>query len=88
MISWHAGSASAERVRQREVNGVTCRVLCTWWLLGLAVEGPCLGLGWPTLALTALLSPCRRLISGRGGCLGAEWSLPTDNADYCMLVNK
>ena len=31
-----AGSASAERVGQGEVGGVTGRVLCTWWLLGLA----------------------------------------------------
>ena len=29
------GSASAERVGQEEVGGVTRRV--TWWLLGLAV---------------------------------------------------
>ena len=28
-----AGSASAERVGQGEVGGVTSRVLCTWWLL-------------------------------------------------------
>ena len=48
------GSASAERVGQGEVGqgevgegevgegevgGVTGRVLCTWWLLGLALKG-------------------------------------------------
>ena len=31
---------SAERGGQREVGGVTCRVTCTWWLLGLAVKVP------------------------------------------------
>ena len=34
------GSASAERVGQGEVGGITGRVLCTWQLLGLAVKGP------------------------------------------------
>ena len=29
------GSVSAEKVGQREVGGVTCNVLCTWWLPGL-----------------------------------------------------
>ena len=41
-----AGSASAERVQQGEVRGATRRVLCTWWLLGLAVR---VGLGGPIL---------------------------------------
>ena len=45
------GSALAERVRQEEVDGVTHRVTCTWWLLGLAVKAPWLGLGGPILAL-------------------------------------
>ena len=36
---WNAGSASAERVGQGEVGGVTHRVLCTWQLLGMAVKG-------------------------------------------------
>ena len=40
------GSASAERVQQGKVRGATRRVLCTWWLLGLAVR---LGLGGPIL---------------------------------------
>ena len=55
MVSVHlrAGSVSAERVGQREVGGVTRRVTYTWWLLGLAVKGPWLGLGGPPLALTA-----------------------------------
>ena len=31
----HAGSKSAEKVGQEEVGGVTCNVLCMWWLPGL-----------------------------------------------------
>ena len=48
-----AGSASAERVGQGELGGVTGRVLCTWWLLGLALERPWLVPGGPPHALTA-----------------------------------
>ena len=72
----HCGSVRAERVGQGEVGGVTRRVTCTWWWLGLAVKAPWLGPGEPTLALAAwqayktLLSPCRELISGREGLLG------------------
>ena len=46
------GSASAERVGQGEVGGVTHGVTCTWWLLGLAVEVAWLGPCGPILALT------------------------------------
>ena len=46
-------SASVERVGQGEVGGVTHRVTCTWWLLGLDVKVPWLGPGGPTLALAA-----------------------------------
>ena len=35
-VRLRAGSASAERV-----GGVTGRVLCTWWLLGLALNRCC-----------------------------------------------
>ena len=42
-----ASSVSAERVGQGEVGGVTRRVTCTCWLLGLAVKAPWLGLGGP-----------------------------------------
>ena len=45
------GSASAERVGQKEVGGVSRRVLCTWWLLGFTVKRPWLGAGGPPLAL-------------------------------------
>ena len=42
-----------ERVGQGEVGGVTRRVLCTWWLLGLALKRPWLAPGGPPPALTA-----------------------------------
>ena len=54
------------------------RVVCTWWLVDVAVKGLWLGLGGPPLALTAwtglktLLSPCRGLVFGKEGCLGSE----------------
>ena len=38
---------------QGEVGGVTHRVLCTWWLLGLALKRPSLVLGGAPPALTA-----------------------------------
>ena len=44
-VHLRAGSASAERVGQRELGGVTCRVLCTRQLLDLAVKGPWLAPG-------------------------------------------
>ena len=63
-----AGSASAERVGEGEVGGVTGRVLCTWWLLGLALKRSWLAPGGPPHALTAwtglenTISPCRGLV--------------------------
>ena len=39
--------------RTGEVGGVTRRVFCTWWLLGLAVKVPWLGPSEPILALAA-----------------------------------
>ena len=50
------GSALAEGVEQGEMGGVTRRVLCTWWLLGLTVKRPWLGLGEPPPALTTWTS--------------------------------
>jgi len=35
------------------VGGVTRRVSCEWWLLGLAVKEPWLRSGGPPLAMTA-----------------------------------
>ena len=52
-VRLRAGSASAERVGQGEVGGVTGRVPCTWWLLGLALKRPWLVPGGPPHALTA-----------------------------------
>ena len=43
-VHYTRGSVWAERVGQGEVGGATCRVTCTWWLLGLAVKVPWLGL--------------------------------------------
>ena len=43
-----------QKVGQGEVGVVTHRVLCTWQLLGLAVEVPWLALGGPILTLAAL----------------------------------
>ena len=50
-VHLHAGSASAERVGQGEVGGVTRRVLCTWQLLDLVVRGSWLAPGGPFLGL-------------------------------------
>ena len=47
-VCLRAVSASAERV-----GGVTGRVLCTWWLLGLALKRPWLVPGGQPHALTA-----------------------------------
>ena len=73
-------------------GGVTHRVTCTWWLLGLAVKVPWLGQFLPWLhgqASKTLLSPCRGFISGREGCLVPERGrMTTESADYCMLVNE
>ena len=52
-VHLRAGSVPAERVGWGELGGVTHRVTCTWWLLGLAVQGPWLGPGRPIFALAA-----------------------------------
>ena len=52
----HAGSALAERVGQGEVGGITRRVTCTWWLLGLAIKENC------------LLKPFKPFYTARLGC--------------------
>ena len=69
------------------MGGVTHRVLCTWWLQGLAVKGPWLALG--RLIIEMPRSPCRGgwFLAGK-----AVWvlniCLPIENADYCMLGNE
>ena len=72
-VSASAGSGSAERVGRGEVGGVTCRVLCTWWLLGLALNYSHLAEGW-FLA--------RKATWALSGCMA------TDSAGYYMLVNN
>ena len=61
---------------QGEVGGVTRRVTCTWWLLGLAVKVPWLGPGGSILARAAWTglenATLTLFISGREGCLGSE----------------
>ena len=49
----HYSHLAEGRVGQGEVGGVTGRVLCTWWLLGLALKRPWLVPGGPPHALTA-----------------------------------
>ena len=65
-----ASSASAERVGQGEVGRVTHRVTCTWWLLGLAVKVPWLGLGGPILAPAAWTGLENAIHTG-----GTEWGV-------------
>ena len=61
---------------QGEVGGVTHRVLCTCWLLGLAVKGPWLEPGGTPLALTVRTGSEKTTppfnVSGKEGCLGSE----------------
>jgi len=47
--SWLNHTVHCAEKGQGEVGGVTHRATCTWWLLGLAVKGPCMvGTGWAT----------------------------------------
>ena len=78
-----AGSASAERVGQGEVGGVTGRVLCTWWLLGLALKRPWLVPGGPPHTLTAwtgLENTTVHMVAARLGfektMVGTRWATP------------
>ena len=93
-VRWHAVSVLAERVGQREVDGVTCRVLCTWWLLALAVKGSWLGPGGPPPpdCMDRLRKHYSHLVGGLFLARKAAWALSgcmtTDSADYCMLINS
>ena len=92
----HAGSVSAERVGQVEVGGVIGRVLCTWWLLGLALKRPWLVPRGPPHALNAWtgLENTTLALQRAGWFLArkAAWALSgcmaTDSADYYVLVNE
>ena len=78
-----------ERVGQGEVGGVTCRVLHTWQLLGLAVRGPWLTQGGLIFALAAItgLENITLTLSGKNAW-APSGCLPTENADYCVLINN
>ena len=68
------------------------RVLCTWWLLGLAVNGhrwdqvgqflPWEGLRKHYCHLAGSLFLARKAAWALNGCM------TTKSADYCMLVNE
>ena len=88
-----AGSVSAERVGQGEVGGVTRRVTCTWWLLGLTIKAPWLGPGGALAAWTGLENATSsHLVGGSFLAEKAAWALSgcftNESADYCMLINK
>ena len=78
------------------MGGVTGRVLCTWWLLGLALKRPLLvprGQPHTLTAWTGLENTIHsHLAEGWFLARKAAWSLSgcmaTDNADYYMLVNE
>ena len=92
IVSAHlcAGSALAKKVGQ---GGVTHRVTCTWWLLGLAVKGH----GWDHVGH---LLPCMdrlrkhysHLVEGWFLARKAAWALSrcmtTESGYYCMVVNE
>ena len=59
------GFCISRKEGQGELGGVTCRVVCSWQLLGLAVKRPWLAPGGPILMKTL---PCRGLISDKEGC--------------------
>ena len=81
-------SASAEKVGQGAVGGVTHRVTCTWWLLGFkAWLSMCHG--WDKVGRFTLLSPCRGFILGREGYLVSEPVFDNpESADYYMFINE
>ena len=93
-VCLRAGSASPERVGQGEVGGVTCRVTCTWWLLGLAVKVTWLGPGGPILALAAWTglenATLNHLVGGSFLAGKTAWALSgcftNESADHCMLL--
>ena len=80
---------------QGEVHGVTRRVLCTWWLLGLALKRPWLAQGGPPPTLTAwtglentTLTLQRAGFWQKKRLLRLSRCMATDSADYYMLVNE
>ena len=63
---------------QDEVGGVTLRVTCTRWLLGLVSKAPWLGTGGPIVALAAWTGLEKRYSHHVGGSFlegKAAWAL-------------
>ena len=94
--SWRTGPASAESVGQREVGGVTCRVLYTWQLLGLAVKWLALvGTRWPNSSpgrMSRLRKHYSYLLGGSLLTKMASWApsgcLPTRELTIaCLLMS-
>ena len=89
-------SASAERVGQGEVGGVTRRVLCTLQLLNLfGCKRVMVGTRWVNSCpgcMNRLRKCYSHLLGGSFLARKASWvlngCLPTKNADYCVLVNE
>ena len=85
-----------ERVEWVEVGGVTCRVTCIWWLLGLAVKAPWLRLGTWANSCPGCMDRFRKhyshLVGGSFLAGMAAWALSrhltTESTDYCMLINE
>ena len=91
IVSAHlrTGSASAERVG-RGGGGVTHRVLCTWWLLPLALKRPWLVPGGPPH--DKLRKHYSHLAEdwflARKAAWALSWCMATDSVNYYMLVNE
>ena len=51
---------------------------CTWWLLGMAVKAPWLGLGGPIFALALWTQGDMHMVAARHGCqsamVGTGWA--------------
>ena len=80
---------------QGEVGGVTHKVTCTWWLLGLAVKAPWLGPGWANSCpgyMERLRKHYSHVVEDSFLAEKAAWAmsrcLTTKSADYCVLVNE
>ena len=90
----HTDSASAGRVGQRELGGITCSVLCTWPLLGLVVKGPWLA-GWANCHPNCVsrLRKCHShslwgsFLAGKSSWAPSR-SLPIKSADLSKFVNE
>ena len=80
---------------EEEVGGVTRRVLCTWWLLTLALKRPWLAPGGPPPhpdCMDRLRKHYSHLAKSwflaRKAALALSGCMATDSADCYMLVNE